>query len=723
MNFNFRFGKRNIPDEKKLETLDDDYTEEELKEISKQLRANLKIKDRTYLLKTYKQCFVASHAVDYMVSSGISPNRIEAVRLGRELQQSPALGQLWHHVVDEHDFDDKYFFFRFTTETVDDSHTNNEEIDLSSSRMNGNNKEHEKPPVKPKFDNEYERGTKLGSGAYAEVFIGTNKSTRKEYAVKHILDREKMILPGYRDMLLDEIYNLEALKEAPSIVRLEQFYDETPSCFIVMELLRGGELFQKLVKMKIFTEDEAMLSCICVLEALDYMHTRRIVHRDLKPENLMLANDDLRSVKVCDFGFSKIVKKKNALQTRCGTPGYMAPEILERWPAYDVKCDIWSYGVIMFFLLGGENPFDPPGATEKDCIELTYSGKFHFTPSRWKDMSFESKDLVACCLKVNPIRRIDAKTALQHDWFASLMNTSLKKPARRSTRISAVNLGAAIKEMRPRNKKRETITKGPKKERVDKLNQEFDKYLQHRRVDSLISLLSAGTGSNRGAGKDQRLIQQPDASDRSLPQSPSNSTSGDDGDGICGQQDIINMTFEEDSPTGRPFKEFYTLEEKLGYGSFGTVSRYQHKRTGYSFAVKEVSQVKMSDFQMQMLKEEILILKFLRGAPHIIRLFDVFEEWETTYLIMEEMKGGDLLDRLAEKSVYTEREARDLGRSLFEAVKYMHGKSIAHRDIKLENLLLVVSMVYRGKKANTFFNIVTSTKHWCMHPYLTYFVL
>ena len=121
-------------------------------------------------------------------------------------------------------------------------------------------------------------------------------------------------------------------------------------------------------------------------------------------------------VKLADFGFAKTVEKKNGCRTLSGTPGYLAPEILERWPAYDVKCDVWSVGVILFLLLGGYLPFDDDD--EEKVFDRTRNGQYDFRPRYWKNISNGAKDLVSQCLTINPSKRVDATQALQHEWMA-----------------------------------------------------------------------------------------------------------------------------------------------------------------------------------------------------------------------------------------------------------------------------------------------------------------
>ena len=150
--------------------------------------------------------------------------------------------------------------------------------------------------------------------------------------------------------------------------------------------------------------------------------------------------------------------------------------------------------------------------------------------------------------------------------------------------------------------------------------------------------------------------------------------------------------FVEDSLTGKPFEDFYEIGDELGEGGYAFVYRCHHKRTQKLYAVKEVIISKMESGGESTLKDEIAALKLLRGGAHIIRLYDVFYEGDHCFMIMEEMRGGDLLSRICDKEVYTEREARGVCKILFEAVLYCHQKRVAHRDIKPENLLMVVSV-------------------------------
>ena len=152
------------------------------------------------------------------------------------------------------------------------------------------------------------------------VFIGTHKPTSNEYAVKQI-DRSTMVW-GDRDALQDEIANLKVARDGPNIVQLYEVYEERAFCYLVMELMQGGELLEYIIEKKTFTEKEARDCSRCVLNALAYLHSKKVAHRDIKPENLLLSDaKDLNTIKLADFSFAKYVRKKNSCRTLCGTPG------------------------------------------------------------------------------------------------------------------------------------------------------------------------------------------------------------------------------------------------------------------------------------------------------------------------------------------------------------------------------------------------------------------
>ena len=183
--------------------------------------------------------------------------------------------------------------------------------------------------------------------------------------------------------------------------------------YLVAEYLEGGELFDRIVDKSSYTESEARDVCRILFTALSYIHSRGIVHRDLKPENLLLQNKDSDSeIKIADFGFAKEASNgDHSLKTMCGTPGYVAPEILRK-ERYGTKVDMWSMGVIVFILLGGYPPFyaDSP----KQLCMLSMVGKFEFEPEYWGEISVGAKDMICSLLVTDPAKRASAEDILSH---------------------------------------------------------------------------------------------------------------------------------------------------------------------------------------------------------------------------------------------------------------------------------------------------------------------
>ena len=151
-----------------------------------------------------------------------------------------------------------------------------------------------------------------------------------------------------------------------------------------------------------------------------------------------------------------------------------------------------------------------------------------------------------------------------------------------------------------------------------------------------------------------------------------------------------HVRYVEDSPSGKPFNTFFTMGELLGEGNHSYIYQAVRNSTQEQYAVKHIDLSRLQPSDRETIEEEIASLRLLRGGPNIVRMFDVFEELEDIYLVFEQMKGGNLLSRISEKEVYTEREARQVCKIAFTAVDYCHKKKVAHRDIKPENFLLVV---------------------------------
>ncbi|KAL3945402.1 MAG: hypothetical protein SGBAC_000535 [Bacillariaceae sp.] len=487
------------------------------------------------------------------------------------------------------------------------------------------------------FEDVYLRGKKLGYGAFANVFVGIHKPTGKEYAIKQV-DRSKMMW-GQRDALKDEIENMQRVRAGPNIVQLYEVFEAKVYSYLVTEIMTGGELFDRIIEKKTFTEEEARSCCGCILSALEFMHKQRVAHRDLKPENLLLASQEsLLPVKLADFGFAKAVAKKNGCRTLCGTPGYLAPEILERWPAYDVKCDIWSVGVILFLLLGGYLPFD--AEDEQLVFDRTRNGQYDFRPKFWRHISNGAKDLVSQCLTINPNKRASATAALQHEWMSvggSELATHQVDVEKLKGMVEARRkMKAAVKTLMAAN-------------RFQQLNDDFTVYMEKRRGESIVSHFSYMTSGTRTGHK----------------------------------------KFVEDSPSGKPFTNFYLLGELVGEGESSYIYSAIRKSTKQSYAVKHVDLLSLDDESKETIRDEVKALRLLRGGPHIVRLYDVFQEPQSIYFVFEEMTGGNLLSRIVEKEVYTEREAQQVCKIAFTAINYCHNKKVAHRDVKPENFLLV----------------------------------
>merc|ERR1719197_2248574 len=201
----------------------------------------------------------------------------------------------------------------------------------------------------------------------------------------------------------------------PNIIQLYEIHDEPKKMNLIMELVTGGELFDRIVEKQSYTEREAADTVYTLCDALNHLHARKIVHRDLKPENLLYSSPaDDATIKVADFGLARLVSGQDMMKTACGTPGYVAPEILNN-KGYDSSAvDLWSTGVILYILLCGFPPF-----YEEELPALFDSilhARYDFPSPWWDNISADGKKLVKELLELKIDKRLTAEQVLTHDF-------------------------------------------------------------------------------------------------------------------------------------------------------------------------------------------------------------------------------------------------------------------------------------------------------------------
>ncbi|KAI8469504.1 MAG: kinase-like domain-containing protein [Monoraphidium minutum] len=282
--------------------------------------------------------------------------------------------------------------------------------------------------VDKSFKECYRLGDVLGKGGFAVVRRVTERSTGSAYAVKIMTlppaGREPSDNESTREDIFKEIDILCGLDHG-NVVWLKEYFEEggkvyliTKLVYLITELVTGGELLEAVIRRGAYGEGEAGLCFLALLRGIEYLHSRNVVHRDLKLENLLLASpDDITKVKIADFGLAKRAPAGAVMSTVCGTPQYVAPEVIQGTPGlmYGPQVDMWSSGVVLYILLSGYPPFYSD--SEPALFDMIRRGAFSFDDPAWRAVSEGAKDLIRQLLAVDPHVRPTATQCLQHPWM------------------------------------------------------------------------------------------------------------------------------------------------------------------------------------------------------------------------------------------------------------------------------------------------------------------
>jgi len=240
---------------------------------------------------------------------------------------------------------------------------------------------------------------------------GVNKENKESVAIK-IIEKKA----GEEElMLLHREIDIMRKLQHKHIIALYDVFEDSEKIYLILELVTGGELFDQIVSRGVYSERDAAQVVSQILEAVSYMHSNGIAHRDLKPENLLCGGADGRQIKVTDFGLSKDFGKGN-LRTSCGTPDYVAPEVL-KGQTYDNSVDIWSVGVICYILLCGFPPFY--GNSDQQIFEKIMKANYDFPSPDWDEITDDAKEFIQAILVLEPSERPSAPDCLQAPWIQS----------------------------------------------------------------------------------------------------------------------------------------------------------------------------------------------------------------------------------------------------------------------------------------------------------------
>ncbi|XP_063810787.1 ribosomal protein S6 kinase alpha-1 isoform X2 [Pseudophryne corroboree] len=474
----------------------------------------------------------------------------------------------------------------------------------------------------------------LGQGSFGKVFLVrkiTPPDDNQLYAMKVLKKATLKVRDRVRTKMERDIL---AEVNHPFVVRLHYAFQTEGKLYLILDFLRGGDLFTRLSKEVMFTEEDVKFYLAELALGLDHLHSLGIIYRDLKPENILL--DEEGHIKLTDFGLSKeAIDHEKKAYSFCGTVEYMAPEVVNR-QGHTHSADWWSYGVLMFEMLTGSLPFQ--GKDRKETMTLILKAKLGMP----QFLSSEAQGLLRCLFKRNPVNRLGSGTdgaeeIKRHPFFSTIDWNKLFR-----------------REISP-----------PFKPAV---KQPDDTYYFDTEFTSRTPKDSPGIPPSAGAHQLFRGFSfvAPTLNEE---------------DGKTSKSPVLSVPKMHSKNTA--FNDVYTVRETIGVGSYSSCKRCVHKGTNMEYAVKVIDKTKRDP------SEEIEILRRYGQHPNIITLKDVYGEGNSVYLVTELMRGGELLDRILRQKFFSEREASAVLLTICKTVEYLHSQGVVHRDLKPSNILYV----------------------------------
>jgi len=488
----------------------------------------------------------------------------------------------------------------------------------------------------------------LGQGSFGKVFL-VRKNQGKDAGCLYAMKVLKKATLKVRDRIRTKMErNILADVEHPFIVKLHYAFQTEGKLYLILDFLRGGDLFTRLSKEIMFTEEDVKFYLAELALALEHLHSLGIIYRDLKPENLLL--DSNGHIAVTDFGLSKENLEdgqEGKAYSFCGTVEYMAPEVVNR-KGHSFAADWWSFGVLMFEMLTGQLPFQ--GENRKETMTQILKAKLGMP----EYLSPEAQGLLRGLFKRNPVNRLCSgpngiEDVFNHSFFSTINWKDLRQkkqdPPFKPTVVSdeAFYFDSTFTSKTPKD------SPGvPPSATAHELFRGFSYVAPGLLVDGISNAASTDT----------------------IVASMTSANNNGDLSSIAGlvvKTTRINLEYE--------------FKEEIGKGSYSVCHRCIHRSTKLEFAVKIIDKSKRD------CKEEIEILLRHGQHPNIISLRDTFEDTQYVYLVTELMRGGELLDKILKQKFFSEREARAVMEVVISVVKYLHANGVVHRDLKPANIL------------------------------------